>query len=135
MRHHRSRINHVSGLQPSIKFPLDWRVQVEWPEHVNNLRMPGIILETHKRERRVAPDHRIGVTEKLQKRVVKIFRGIVLAHHPRIGDADLVHRIVRELDDLRIPLANGGVASFYACFELSQSMLDVSRVRAVSQSL
>ena len=70
---------------------------------------------------------------------MKFRNGIVLAHHPGSGKAELVHAARGERDDLRVPAANRRlqrrIAAQDAVGNLGEGVLDLARVLAVSEAL
>ena len=102
-------------------------------QHGDDLAVAGIVLEADQGEGGVALDHGIWILQHRQQSLMEFRRGIVLAHNPNIGDTDFVDGILRERDDLRIPLADGGVAAFDAAFKLREDVLDFAGVGAVDQ--
>ena len=100
-------------------------------EHGDDSGVAGIVLEADEGEGGVALDHGIGIVEHWQKSLVKFWRSVVLAHYPGVGYADFFDGIRRERNDLRIPLADGGIAAFDAGFELREHVLDFAGMGTV----
>jgi len=93
----------------------------------------GIVLEADQGEGGIALDHRIWILQHRQKGLVEFGRGVVLAHYPSVGHADFVNGIFCKRDDLRIPVADGGVVAFNPGFELREDVLDFAGVGAVGE--
>src|SRR5437879_10701435 len=64
---------------------------------------------------------------------MKLFRSVVLAHHPRRRFPNLTKRTLSQSDDLRIELLYRRITSLDSFFDSRQGVLDVSRILLVSE--
>jgi hypothetical protein len=95
------------------------------------LRTTGCIPEAHQRQRGISAHHGGRIGKHLQERLVKACAGRVLPHDPGVGVADFLDRIVRQADQVRIPLPGCQIRVGHAFPRLYERMLDVAGLLGV----
>jgi hypothetical protein len=66
---------------------------------------------------------------------MKVFRSVILAHHPGDGLADFGVGVLCQLNNARVELLDGRVVFFHARFDLGERVLDVARMAFVGEIL
>src|ERR1017187_7722690 len=88
------------------------------------------IAEVRKRQRDVAAHHGLGIGDQLAQRFVEGSVGVVLAHDPGRGLAQLNQRAGGKLDHLGIPARGGWIATSHAFSHLHQRVLGMAGLGA-----